>query len=125
MPYYTIYIILQMNPPCIDITTASPSLQPKFIAKITQHADSKSNPFQLTTNSIDFVLSYNNIYCYNYISGATCTGIDGRNCTCVTKLSPLPKYTQLRASIYINYHDADTNKEVRIMTFTRIYVCDV
>ena len=87
----------QMNPPCANLEK---KYVPQLIAKVTQHAELKANPFPLVTSPIEFMLTNDNIYCYNIYYGDTCTGVDGRNCTCITKLAPLPKYAQLRASIY-------------------------
>lgn len=87
----------QMNPPCADLDS---QYQPNFFAKVTLHVENKANPFLLSTEPLRFHLDEYSIYCFNLYSGVACSGIDGRNCTCITKLAPLPKYTQLRASIY-------------------------
>ena len=58
----------------------------EFVARVSEHAEIKSNPFPLVTNPLEFILTDDNIYCYNLYSGDTCSGIDGRNCTCITKL---------------------------------------
>ena len=37
--------------------------------------------------------------CYNHWTGSLCGGHEGRNCSCFAKLSPLPKYRQLRVAV--------------------------
>jgi hypothetical protein len=37
--------------------------------------------------------------CYNHWTGSVCGGHEGRNCSCFAKLSPLPKYRQLRVAV--------------------------
>ena len=87
----------QMNPPCANLDK---KYIPQLVAKVSEHAELKANPFPLVTSPLEFILTNDNIYCYNLYFGDTCSGMDGRNCTCITKLAPLPKYSQLRASIY-------------------------
>lgn len=99
----------QMNPPCADL---EPKYQPTFFAKVTLHVENKANPFLLSTEPLRFHLDEYSIYCFNIVNGVACSGIDGRNCTCITKLAPLPKYTQLRASLYAQSSSYTQNKVI-------------
>lgn len=84
----------QFSPPCI-----SDAQPPSFAAVADQFANNRSDPFPLLTEPLDFALERSAIYCYNSYTKATCGGAEGNNCTCAAKVSPLPKYTQLRVAV--------------------------
>jgi tripeptidyl-peptidase-1 len=53
------------------------------------------------------------IYCFSASTEAECDGvIDGSDCACVLSISPLPKYTQLRATIEVKIGNATDNSLV-------------
>ena len=101
----------EMNPPCANLHVKPPVMY----AKVYQHADIKSNPYLIFTNPTTFHLEPENVYCFNVAKGVACSGIDGKNCTCVTKLGPLPKYTQLRANIFAESEDPVTHTRETVL----------
>jgi hypothetical protein len=89
-------VINQYSPPCSgDGNAASVYLQ----AQVQSYANNQSDPFLISTQPILFDLPNDRIYCFNTYFGNICAGDEGDNCTCVTRIKPLPKYQQFRLSV--------------------------
>ena len=83
------------NPPCVNIDAQA---VPYYVT-VTEHADGE-DPYQLTTDPKEFTLDNEDIFCYNSNTKKACQGAgETGTCTCMAKLSPLPKYTRLRARV--------------------------
>jgi hypothetical protein len=73
-----------LSPPCYDL----PADQlPTYTFSVTTHANNKTDSFLLDTDPVNFVVKNNAVYCYNSYTAQTCGGFDGKNCTCLTKVS--------------------------------------
>jgi len=85
------------SPPCSNLPA---SQVPVFTANVFSFNNNASDAFPLEQD-YKFNLFSSLIYCYNSKTSVECagSGSDQVNCVCITKLSPLPKYTQLRATI--------------------------
>lgn len=84
------------NPPC-----ANKYIQdiPKIVFEVTSHANDKKNPFLMDTNPLErYEIKRENIYCYDSKTKNECKGLSDADCICLSKLSPLPKYEQLRVN---------------------------
>lgn len=88
--------INQVSPPCTNFGDAA---VPALTFTFNEYANNPSNPFKLNTDPTVFTYPGEKAYCYNDFTAQTCSGNDGRNCTCVVKISPLPKYTQLVVNV--------------------------
>ncbi len=74
----------QQSPPCNTFAAAD---QPRFTFTFTEHANNPSNPFLLATEPTVYTVPASGAYCYNVFTTNTCSGNDGRNCTCLAKVS--------------------------------------
>jgi hypothetical protein len=74
----------QQSPPCKGSATAD---LPSFTFSFTEHMNNPSDPFLLTTEPTVFTVPSTGVYCYNNFKNNTCSGNEGRNCTCLTKVS--------------------------------------
>jgi hypothetical protein len=90
--YFSEKVINQYSPPCSGDGNASVYLQ----AQAHSNVNVQSDPFLVSTQSILFDLPNVRIYCFNTSYGNICAG---DNCTCVTRIKPLPKYQQFRLSV--------------------------
>ena len=96
-----------VNPPC---STSVAAEIPMFKVMVTQHANSLSDPYMLTTDPSEFELINDFVFCYNNNTKSACTG-GGESgvCTCVAKLAPLPMYVQLLANMTSVFPDGSEN----------------
>lgn len=107
----------QANPPCSNL---SPDLIPTITVTTNQFAkDSNSNEYTLTSTGLQYVLNPTNIFCSN-TAGSTCT-ID--SCTCKTKVSPLPKYTQLQMNVTFTFPTSSNPRVLGVSSY--FYLTDV
>ena len=83
------------SPPC----KGDPSI-PSFTAVATTYANNRTDPFSLEQDPLRIELSSSSIGCFNSFTLKTCSGNDGKNCTCLAKVSPLPKYTQIKIQMF-------------------------
>lgn len=85
----------QYNPPCaLDV------MPPYFKIRVFSYSNAGE---QLAIDPLVFDIQIQDIFCMNSYSGVACSGADGNNCTCITKVSPLPMYTQLKFNITYQY----------------------
>jgi hypothetical protein len=89
-------MVNQRNPPCSNLTA---DLIPRFEISVTQHNNQKSDPYLLAANPLVFNLAAANLSCFNTFTNAGCDGHAGPNCTCYSKISGLPKYSQLKVTV--------------------------
>ena len=73
-----------VSPPCSDRPDVS--LVPSFAIFVTTHANNVSDPHVTSSKPMTFLIDSSDVYCYNVYNSATCSGIDGKNCTCLTKV---------------------------------------
>lgn len=83
------------SPPC-----KGDSSIPSFTAVATAYANNRSDPFSLEQDLLSIEIPSSSIGCFNSFTLKTCSGNDGNNCTCLAKVSPLPKYTQLKLQMF-------------------------
>ena len=78
-------VVNDASPPC---SNKNASEVPAFVISVTEHANNISDPYYLSTDPQVFDIAPQNIYCYNTFTTTTCTGngLDGMNCTCITKV---------------------------------------
>ena len=74
------------SPPCASSSAAN---TPTFSIQVFRHANSQSDPVLLSDEPTTVTVPNTAVYCYNTYSTATCSGIDGNNCTCIAKVSQL------------------------------------
>ena len=86
--------INQQSPPCKDHKVI-----PTFTAIVQAYANNRTDPYSLEADPLVIELEHKDIRCFNTFSGSTCAGNEGRNCSCLAKVSPLPMYTQLQFKI--------------------------
>jgi hypothetical protein len=61
-----------------------------YQATVTTHKADAANPYVLSTLPTNYQLDpKDQIYCYNSFTLVACSGIDGSNCTCATKVQLL------------------------------------
>lgn len=96
--------INQQSPPCLN---APSDIVPTLSASVTQHNNDIKNPFLIQTDPLVFPLAPSSVYCYNSYSHKTCRGNEANNCTCLAKLSPLPKYTYLQVNVSAIFEETD------------------
>jgi hypothetical protein len=73
------------NPPCAGLDAAYfPTV---FDVTVSGYAyNGTGNPVQLDTDPLTFTISPTKVSCYNTFTAKSCSGIDGFNCTCTTKV---------------------------------------
>jgi subtilase family serine protease len=87
----------QASPPCSNLPSAAAPTG--FSVSVTAHNNDVNNAYQLDASPLSFDVSSESVYCYNSYSHDECNGFAGNNCTCLMKVSPLPKYKQLKATV--------------------------
>jgi hypothetical protein len=75
-----------MNPPCA-YAGLKPDEVPEFTAYVAKYANFRNNMYKVSANPLIFPLQPKDIFCYNKYSAHLCSGNDGANCTCFTKVS--------------------------------------
>lgn len=102
------------NPPCPDLEISlAVSIYSYSNSPLASDYDSS---YLLDTDPTVFTFPKASVYCANSYTAKDC-GVNGpttdaTNCTCMAKLAPLPKYTQLQASIAVTYTDAQNVAEI-------------
>jgi hypothetical protein len=72
---------------------------PHFTVTVNAYSSDTTNSVLLNSDPLVFELVQEYIYCYNNNTKVACAGETTGICTCVAKVAPLPKYTQLKANI--------------------------
>jgi hypothetical protein len=86
-----------INPPCTNLPIEQ---IPLFTFSVNEYTNTATNDYILNTDATVFTVPFSKVYCYNTFSAQACAvPADQVNCTCLTKLSPLPKYTQLSVNV--------------------------
>jgi hypothetical protein len=74
------------NPPC---QSSAAENQPAFTVRVTRHANNQADPYLLSEEPTVIQVPAAAVYCYNSQTTAACSGTDGLDCMCVTKVSIL------------------------------------
>jgi len=85
-----------VSPPCSNMPAED---IPKFTVTVTAQSSDTAESFLLNTDPIVVELVQEYIFCYNNITKSACNVGEEGSCTCMAKVSPLPMYTQLTATI--------------------------
>ena len=66
---------------------------------VTSYNSNYTYSYQIDSDSVDFSLKFNeNVICSDSYTDSSCTS--STNCTCLAKVAPLDKYTQLRFEVF-------------------------
>jgi len=95
-----------VSPPC---STSAAEDTPKYTVSIHQYSNSSSaSGYLLDPDPIVVELVQEYIFCYNNITKSACNAGEEGSCTCMAKVSPLPMYTQLTATITATLSSGDS-----------------
>ena len=110
-----------MGVPCVNSTDAADQGL-TFTVSVTSHANSRHNPYLLSSDPLVYTIRPSDVWCYNTLSGEACAGgvNDTDVCTCMAKVSPLPKYRQLRVQVDHVFPATTTNTSTTTAYYTAV-----
>lgn len=107
------------SPPCNSSLPGNRPSEYQFI--ISKHTDSGS---ELDQKPIVQTVHFTAIYCFEQITGKRCNGLETNICTCIVKLSSLPKYVQLRVTAHALYstEERSTTQREQFLGSSQLFV---
>lgn len=97
------------NPPCANLGADQ---TPLFKFDVYTYTNTPTaDTYTINTDPTEFTVTANKVFCFNTATYAACSASadDTTNgCKCVAKLSPLPKYTQLKVNITATFTGSTT-----------------
>jgi hypothetical protein len=85
------------SPPCSNV--AAGNQISSFSVSVSAYNNDLDNQFALNNSPLTFNVATESVYCYDSKTSAACTGADTATCSCLLKVSSLPKYQQLKATV--------------------------